>query len=96
MNTIKYKDLKHWYLDNTEAQANAAKYFGKDQPRIYETGFYSAPSWNWGYTIGIVGVAGSGSDHDGNGIQSGVTKWFEVVTQFGAVVAARPVDLPVV
>lgn len=94
MNTIKYIDLKHWYLENETAKENAEKYFGDFQPSLHQTGFYSAPSWNWGYLIGIVGVEGSGSNHDGNGIQSGVTKWFEVVTQFGAVKAAKELYLP--
>lgn len=79
MNTLKYKDLKAWYLDNETATENAKKYFGKNQPSIHRTGFYSAPSWNWGYEIGITGVAG---------------KWFEVVTQFGGVVAAVEINLP--
>lgn len=96
MNTTNLKDLRNWYLNNETAKENAKKYFGDNQPSIHQTGFYSAPSWNWGYLIGIVGVSGSGNDHDGNGIQSGVTKWFEVVTQFGVVVAAREINLPTI
>jgi hypothetical protein len=95
MNTISYKELKDWYLNDEDAKANAKKYFGNKQPSIYETGFYSAPSWNWGYRLGLVGVNGTGSDHDGNGIQSGTTKVFEVVTQFGEVKAARLINIPI-
>lgn len=80
MNTISYRDLKAWYLNNDTALQNADIYFkGKRQPSIYTTGFYSSPSWNWGYYLGIVGSNG---------------KWFEVVTQFGEVKAAREVFLP--
>lgn len=79
MNTTSYKDLKAWYLNNEQAVANAKQYFGDNQPNIHEIGFYSAPSWNWGYRIGIVGVN---------------DMWFEVVTQFGSVVAAREINLP--
>ena len=79
MNTISYKNLKNYHLENEEAKENAKKYFGDKQPNIYRTGFYSAPSWNWGYQIGIVGTDG---------------KWFEVVTQFGQVKSAREIYLP--
>jgi hypothetical protein len=103
MNTISYKELKDWYLNNEDAKANAKKYFGDNQPSLHETGFYSAPSWNWGYKLGIVGVNGTGSDYKteegliyGNGIQSGTVKYFEVVTQFGAVKAAREINIPVI
>lgn len=95
MNTTSYKELKDWYLNSESAKADAKKYFDNVQPSIHGTGFYSAPSWNWGYHIGIVGVNGSGSD-GGNGIQSGTIKWFEVVTQFGLVVAAREINLPTI
>lgn len=79
MNTIKYADLKAWYLNNDTAKQNAMDYFtGKPQPSIYQTGFYSAPSWNWGYIIGIAKANG---------------KLFEVVTQFGHVTAAREIHL---
>lgn len=101
MNTIKYGELKNWFLEDKTARKNAKQYFGDKQPSIFHTGFYSAPSWNWGYEIGIVGVPGSGSNYKteegliyGNGIQSGVTRWFEVVTQFGKVKAAREIYLP--
>lgn len=79
-NTISYRELKDWYIKNDDAVANAKKYFGKTQPSILATGFYSAPSWNWGYKIGLCEV-------DGVGV-------FEVVTQFGEVVAARREHLP--
>lgn len=88
MNTIKYSELKRWYL-NDEARATAKEYFGDQQPSIHSTGFYSAPSWNWGYHIGIVGVI----RHRGEPLD---IKYFEVVTQFGAVVGARPVYIPVI
>jgi len=39
-----------------------------------------------------VGVDGTGE----NGIQSGNTKWFEVVTQFGQVKSAREVYIPTI
>jgi len=92
MNTISYKDLKEYYLNNEQAKENAKKYFREIQPSIYSTGFYSAPSWNWGYQIGIIGVNGTGE----NGIQSGTVKYFEVVTQFGQVKSAREAYLPTV
>lgn len=85
MNTINYKDLKNWYLDNTDARENAKKYFGDKQPSIYNTGFYSAPSWNWGYNLGIAGVNSEGE-----------IKYFEVVTQFGGVKAARRIHVPII
>lgn len=90
MNTINYKDLKNWYLDNAEAKENAAKYFGKRQPSIHQTGFYSSPSWNRGYIIGIAGVGSINSDGETS------TIYFEVVTQFGEVKAARKIYIPVV
>lgn len=79
MNTITYKDLKNWYTENEEAKQLAKEVFGNHQPSIYQTGFYSAPSWNWGYKIGLVIVE---------------NKHYEVVTQFGEVVAAREVYIP--
>ena len=91
MNTISYKDLKHWYLDNENAVANAKKYFGDKQPSIYATGFYSASSWNWGYSLGIVGVA----SHDYVTKKDNPIQYFEVVTQFGEVKAAKCITLPV-
>lgn len=89
MNTISYRDLKSKHLDNPLAKANAKEYFGDRQPSIYRTGFYSSPSWNWGYTIGIVGV-----EFKRGGGQKDV-RWFEVVTQFGAVKSARTIYLEV-
>lgn len=96
MNTIKYKDLRTWFLDNEDAKANAKEYFGDNQPSIHETGFYSAPSWNWGYRIGIVGVTVDIGDSEGVEYDSTETKWFEVVTQFGQVKAARAIYMPIV
>lgn len=89
MNTISYKELRDWYIDNNDAKANAKKYFGDKQPSIYRTGFYSSPSWNWGYHIGLVGVPDPKDDSS-----EAVITWFEVVTQFGAVVAARKANIP--
>lgn len=79
MNTISYKELKDYYTQNGDAKALAKEVFGDKQPNIYRTGFYSAPSWNWGYLIGLVTVKG---------------QVYEVVTQFGSVVAARKEYLP--
>lgn len=91
MNTIAYKDLKQWYLNNENAKNNAKTYFiGKnEQPSFHQTGFYSAPSWNWGYQIGIVNIR-----YTENGNRS--THTFEIVTQFGSVVAAREIVVPTV
>lgn len=86
MNTIKYEQLKLWYLNDT-AKEMAKKIFGDRQPSILETGFYSAPSWNWGYHIGIVGVILEGG---------GTPQYFEVCTQFGTVVGARYTSIPVI
>jgi hypothetical protein len=83
MNTISYKDLKQQYLNNETCREYAKKYFGNNQPNIFVTGFYSSNTWNWGYMIGIVGVGKTKTD------------WFEVVTQFGEVVSARPINLPI-
>lgn len=79
MNTITYKKLREYYTQNEGAKATAKAVFGDKQPSIYRTGFYSAPSWNWGYQIGLVTA-------------NGVT--YDVVTQFGAVVAAHSVNIP--
>lgn len=94
MNTITYRDLKNWFLNNDEAKVNAKKYFGDNQPEIYRTGFYSSPSWNWGYQIGIVGVNVSYEETQADPSAASGTKWFEVVTQFGQVKAARAIYLP--
>lgn len=91
MNTISYKDLKKWYLENETCTEYAKKYFGDHQPNIHLTGFYSSPSWNWGYQIGIVGVDSKNYDTG----KANQTQWFEVVTQFGSVVSARPINLPI-
>lgn len=88
MNTISYKDLKNWYIENNEAKALAKQVFGDKQPSIYRTGFYSAPSWNWGYIIGIVKVERT----EANKIFE--DKYFEVVTQSGEVKAAREIFIP--
>lgn len=80
MNTISYKELKDYYTNNDEAKQLAKDVFGDKQPSTYQTGFYSAPSWNWAYRIGLVQVGG---------------QTYEVVTQFGEVVAARYANIPV-
>ena len=79
MNTIKYRDLQNLYLNNKDARALAKEIFGDRQPSIYQTGFYSSPSWNWGYQIGLVREADN--------------KIYEVVTRFGCVEAARKIWL---
>ena len=79
MNTIKYSDLKQWFIQNEQAKKLAKDIFGDKQPRVFQTGFYSALSWNWGYIIGIA------KDDAG--------EIYEVVTQFGAVKAARMINL---
>lgn len=79
MNTITYKTLKELYLNNEVAKETAKDVFGGTQPLIHATGYYSSPSMNWGYVIGIVGVG---------------DKWYEVVTQFGVVKAAHEIYLP--
>lgn len=78
-NTISHRELKDWYLDNENAIQLADMVFGDKQPSIYRTGFYSAPSWNWAYIIGLVKV--------GDNV-------YEVVTQFGEVKAARVAYIP--
>lgn len=84
MNTITYKELQILYLSDSSIK-NAKKYFKDIQPDIYATGFYSSPSWNWGYIIGIVGVKNEDT-----------IQYFEVVTQFGQVVGAREINLPTI
>lgn len=86
MNTISYRDLKAWYTENADAKALAAEVFGDRQPSNYSIGFYSAPSWNWAYQIGLVNV----QDADGT------INTYEVVTQFGGVVAARRAFIPTI
>lgn len=78
-NTISYKELKDWYLHDENAIQLADMLFGDKQPNIYRTGFYSAPSWNWAYLIGLVKVGDT---------------VYEVVTQFGTVKAARVAYIP--
>lgn len=89
MNTISYKDLKAFYLDNEKAQQTAREVFGKTQPSVYQTGFYSAPSWNWGYIIGITSVQRILSNTQ-------IVKYYEVVTQFGEVKGAREIYIPII
>jgi len=80
VNTITYKDLKQWYINNDDAEETAKKVFGGKQPSIHQTGFYSSPSWGWGYIIGIAKDDFSG-------------ELYEAVTQFGVVKAARIIYL---
>jgi hypothetical protein len=84
--TISYKDLREFYLNNEEAKTNAKKYFGTMQPSFHQIGYYSSPSWNWSYQIGITCLYSS--DWSEN-------KYFEVVTQFGEVKAARQIYMPI-
>lgn len=88
MNTISHNELRACYLDNDEAKANAKKYFGDKQPSIHETGWYHPSGANWAYKLGIVGVHDNAYTPD--------IKWFEVVTQFGVVKAAREIGLPTI
>lgn len=85
VNTISYNELKQRYTNNKEAKELAKEIFGDRQPSTHQIGFYSSPSWNWSYIIGICGVTTSEG-----------TQWYEVVTQFGAVVAARIIHLPTI
>lgn len=91
MNTIKYKDLRTMFLDNELNRKNAKQYFGDRQPMIFQTGFYSAPSWNWGYVIGIASIEILASNGDR---ELDETKTFEVVTRFGQVESAREIVIP--
>jgi hypothetical protein len=91
MNTISYRDLKSLYTDNEDAKALAKRVFADTQPRIYETGFYSSPSWNWGYRIGIVSVTELASNGES---ELDTIKYYEVVTQFEGVKAARQIYIP--
>lgn len=79
------------FINDIDAQHTAKEYFGQHQPHIWQTGYYSAPSWNWSYQIGITNINGTGE----NTIQSGTRQYFEVVTQFGEVVAARKINIEV-
>jgi len=88
------------FVDNKDYIDNAKLYFGNHQPTIFQTGWYSAPSWNWSYIVGIAGIKGEGQFYTteegltyGNGVEVGTTQYFEVVTQFGGVVASRPINL---
>ena len=83
-NTITYQDLKSYYLENPTALENAKKYFGDEQPNYHVIGYYHPSGANWNYQLGIVGIAW--------GDQS---KFFEIVTQFGQVKAARQINIPV-
>jgi len=49
------------------------------QPRIERVAYYSAPSWNWAYEIGIAEIDGV---------------LYELLTQFGSVKGGRQLWLP--
>lgn len=46
------------------------------QPYMFTTGYYSAPSWNWGYVFGIVKIGKA---------------YYELMTQFGCIVGGREI-----
>lgn len=77
------------FLKDSEYKQNAETYFGKHQPSIYKTGWYSTDSWNWAYEIGLTSYHRTGQDAK----DFGKVQWFEVITQFGSVVAARKINL---
>jgi len=68
------------FINNKDNQATAKEVFGDKQPSIIQTGWYSAPSWNWSYQVGFCDV-----------MVNSELQIFEVVTQFGSVEAARRV-----
>jgi hypothetical protein len=74
---IERKEL-YAFLNYKPNQETAKCYFSTHQPHIWSTGWYSAPSWNWAYNVGITHVDG---------------QYFEVVTAFGQVEAARKISL---
>ncbi len=78
MGKITRKELNNYYLIDEKLEA-AKNIFGNQKLTIYQTGYYSAPSWNWGYFIGLV-------------VKDGKT--YEVVTRFGEVVSAMQFYLP--
>ena len=67
------------FVNNKEAQQNAKTYFSDHQPNVCQAGYYSASSRNWNYEVGMTHIARTGQD----------VQYFEVVTQFGEVKAAR-------
>lgn len=77
------------FIDDKEFKDNAQAYFGDHQPHIWQTGYYSAPGWNWAYQVGITCINDYFDDRSVSGRQ-----YFEVVTQFGEVKAARKINLP--
>ena len=77
------------FINDKELQQNAKTYFPDHQPHIFQTGYYSAPSWNWSYQVGITSIARTKQDAK----DFGDVQYFEVVTQFGEVKAARKINL---
>jgi hypothetical protein len=70
------KWLKQWGQENevvSELIKNGA------QPTLTMIGYYSAPSWNWAYQIGIVRIG---------------TEFYELLTQFGQVKGGREIYMP--
>lgn len=63
------KLFKQWGEENKVVN-KLMKQQDKFQPRMFTTGYYSAPSWNWSYIFGIVKI--------GN-------RYYELMTQFGGV-----------
>lgn len=69
------KMFKVWGAENkviSELMSNKSNF----QPRMYTTGYYSAPSWNWAYQFGICKI--------GN-------RYYELMTQFGSVCGGREI-----
>lgn len=77
---MKYSDVK-LYREWGEQNPVISKLMKDDnfQPNIFQTGFYSAPSWNWGYVFGIVTIGGT---------------VYEVMTRFGSLEGGREIYMP--
>lgn len=71
------KQLQKWGKDNEVIQKLMAKEMV--QPSIYRTAYYSAPSWNWAYEIGLATI-------------DGVV--YELLTQFGSIKGGREIYMP--
>lgn len=71
------KLYKQWGEENEVI----SKLMKKDmvQPSIFNTGYYSAPSWNWAYQFGIVKLG---------------SKTYEVMTRFGSIEGGREIYIP--
>jgi len=62
------------FLNSEENKKTAREVFGDVQPYVIQTGWYSSPSWNWSYLVGIAKRGG---------------EVYRVVTAFGQVEAAQ-------